>query len=180
MNASSAHPAPLPVGENPPAPRAPAEGTAGGPIVLYDGVCAFCDRAVQFVLRHDVDQRFRFAALQSDFAQRALARHGRDPRGLDTMCLLLDAGSSTERLLVKSDAILALLRELGDGWKLFAYVGLLPRAVRDRAYDAFARHRYRWFGHYDSCVLPPPDVRQRFIDDDPADDVRERRAGPPR
>jgi predicted DCC family thiol-disulfide oxidoreductase YuxK len=148
---------------------------------LYDGVCAFCDRAVQFVLHHDADQRFRFAALQSDFARRALARHGRDPRGLDTICLLLDAGTPAERLLVKSDAILALLRELGGGWRLFAGVGLLPRALRDRGYEAFARHRYHWFGRYDSCALPPADVRQRFIDDDDrAGEEPEGRASAPR
>ena len=136
------------------------------PILFYDGVCGFCDRAVQFVLRQDTEQRFRFAALQSPFAHAVLARHGRNADAFDTMYLLLDAGTPRERLLSRSDGIMALLRELGGGWKvLAALAGLLPRALRDRAYDGFARNRYRWFGRYDQCMLPPPGARPRFLDD---------------
>ena len=174
MNARSAHPAPLPTQTD-----TTTAQPEHGPIVLYDGVCAVCDRGVQFVLRHDAERRFRFAALQSDFARRTLARHGRNSDALDTMCLLLDAGTPVERLLVKSDAILAVLRQLGDGWKLLAYAGFLPRAVRDRAYEAFVRRRYRWFGRYDSCALPAADVRERFIDSDPTGPLQERRANSP-
>src|SRR5215470_10829986 len=90
------------------------------PILFYDGVCGFCDRAVQFVLRHDTEQRFRFATLQSAFAHAALGRHGRNADALDTMYLLLDAGTPHERVLSRSDGILALLRELGGSWKVLA------------------------------------------------------------
>lgn len=133
------------------------------PILFYDGVCGFCDRAVQFVLRHDTAGRFRFAALQSDFAARTLARHGRDPRDLDTMYLLLDEGTPGEQLVARSDAVLAVARELGGAAKLLGLFGLLPRALRDRAYAFIVRHRYDWFGRYDQCRLPPPLVRERFI-----------------
>ena len=135
-------------------------------ILLYDGVCGLCSRAVQFVLRHDTAGRFRFAALQSDYAQRVLARHGRDARGLDTMGLLLDPETPRERLLVKSDGILAVLRELGGAWRLLAAARVLPRGLRDRAYGVVARHRYRWFGRFDQCRLPRPEERARFIDVD--------------
>jgi len=178
MNPPSAHPAPRPVGDDGVTAETTAVRAGDGPIVFYDGVCAICNRGVQFVLRHDAAQRFRFAALQSQFARRALARHGRDPDEIETMGLLIDAGTPRERLLVKSDGIVALLRELGGGWRLLALAGLLPRALRDRAYDAFAHRRYRWFGHYDSCPLPPADARRRFID--AAEEPREERAGPMR
>jgi len=140
------------------------------PILFYDGVCGFCDRAVQFVLRHDTRQRFRFTPLQSGFAHTVLGRHGCKADALDTMYLLLDAGTPGEQLLSRSDGIVTLLRELGGGWKvLAALTRLLPRALRDRAYDRFARNRYRWFGRYDQCLLPPPAARARFLDDHDTD-----------
>lgn len=133
------------------------------PILFFDGVCGFCNRAVQFVLRHDRAARFRFAPLQGDLAHSLLARHGRDARDLDTMYLALDAGTDHERLLAKSDAVMAVLRELGGWWALLAAARIVPRALRDRAYDVVARNRYRWFGRYDACPLPAPGVRERFI-----------------
>jgi predicted DCC family thiol-disulfide oxidoreductase YuxK len=136
---------------------------AAHPIVFYDGVCGLCDRSVQFILRHDTARRFRFAALQSDFAGEILDRQGRDRRDLDTMYVVLDAGTPTEHLLAKSDAVLAVLHDLG--WRRLAAVAhALPRALRDRGYEFVARNRYRWFGRYEQCALPPPDVRERFVD----------------
>src|SRR5262245_44726111 len=113
MSVPSPHPDPLPEGEG------TLQATEGqsGPILLYDGVCGLCNRAVQFILRHDPHGRFRFAALQSDFARGVLQRHGRDSRDLDTMCLLLDADTPHERLLTNSDGVLAVLQELGGAWK---------------------------------------------------------------
>lgn len=137
-----------------------------GPILLYDGVCGLCDRSVQFLLRHDRQARFRFAALQSEFARRALCRHGRDPATFDSMVLVLDAGLPTERLLDRADGVLAVLEELGGGWRMLAAARVIPRSLRNRAYDFIARHRYGWFGHYDHCVLPPTSVRARFIEDE--------------
>ncbi len=135
------------------------------PVLLFDGVCVFCNGAVQFVLRHDSAGRFHFAPLQSAFAQRVLTRHGRDPHDLDTMYLVLGADTSHERLLAKSDGILAVLHGLGGAWRLLSLLPrVVPRAVRDCAYDRFVRNRYRWFGRTDQCAVPSPDVRARFID----------------
>src|SRR5258707_7941734 len=108
-------------------------------ILFYDGVCGLCDRAVQFVLRHDTKGRFRFAAVQSDYARPVLVRYGRDPRDLDTMYLLLSPGTPHEQLLAKSDAILAILRQLDGAWRLLAAARVLPRTLRDRAYDSISR-----------------------------------------
>ena len=159
MSAAISHPEPRRAAE------APADSAArGGPVLFYDGVCGFCDRAVQFILRHDRRERFRFAALQGEFAGRVLSRYGHDPRDLDTMYVLLDAGTPRERLLARSDGIVAVLDELGGAWKLLALIRFLPRALRDRAYAVLVRNRYRWFGRYDQCPLPPARVRDRFID----------------
>lgn len=129
-------------------------------VILYDGVCGLCDRTVRFVLARDPDgTRFRFAALQSDFAAAALARHGRDARDLDTVCLL-----DGERLSIKSDAVLDILARLGGIWRLAAVARLLPRRLRDAAYSWLARRRYRWFGRFEQCAVPPPALRQRFVD----------------
>jgi predicted DCC family thiol-disulfide oxidoreductase YuxK len=129
-------------------------------VIFYDGVCGLCDRTVRFVLAHDPSgAHFRFAALQSDYAAATLAAHGRDARDLDTVCLL-----DGERLYVKSDAVLAILIRIGGPWRLAAVVRLLPRAVRDAAYAWVARHRYRWFGRFGQCAVPPAELRQRFVE----------------
>jgi predicted DCC family thiol-disulfide oxidoreductase YuxK len=147
-----------------------------GPILFYDGVCGLCDRTVQFVLRHDRRGRVRFAALQSASARRMLARHGRDPSRLDTMYLLLSPGAPTERLLDRSDGILGVLDQLGGIWRVSTAAWVVPRFLRDRAYDLVARNRYRWFGRYDRCILPPPNARERFLDDDEADETAQKQS----
>jgi predicted DCC family thiol-disulfide oxidoreductase YuxK len=129
-------------------------------VLFYDGVCGLCDRIVRFVLRHDRRRCFRFAPLQGDFARATLARHGRDARQLDSVCLLIDG-----RLLEKSDAVLAILGALGGVWRLAALpLRLLPRRLRDGGYDWVARHRYRWFGRFDECPLPTPELRARLAE----------------
>jgi predicted DCC family thiol-disulfide oxidoreductase YuxK len=136
----------------------------GGPIILYDGVCGLCNRLNRFVLDRDPGGRFRFAALQSPFATEILARHGRDPKDLDTLYLVLAAGRPGERLLRKSDAVLWILRGLGGPWRAAAALRLVPAGLRDAAYDLVARTRYRLFGRYDACPLPDPRHRARFLD----------------
>ena len=131
-------------------------------VIFYDGVCGLCDRTVRFVLRRDHAGRFRFATLQSDYAAAALARHGRDATDLDSVCLLLDPDGPGERLLAKSDAVLAILDGLGGVWRLAAAARWLPRGWRDAAYDALARRRYRWFGRFDQCPIPSPELRARL------------------
>jgi predicted DCC family thiol-disulfide oxidoreductase YuxK len=133
------------------------------PIILYDGVCGLCNRLNQFVLKRDRHDRVRFAALQSAFGRAALQRHGRDAGALETVCVLVPGPPPGERLLVKSDAILFILRELGGGWRLAAALNVVPRVLRDLAYDQVARTRYRVFGKLDACPLPEERHRRKFI-----------------
>lgn len=138
--------------------------TKSNPIILYDGVCGLCNRLVQFVLKRDKRDYFRFAALQSGLASTTLQRHGRDSRDLDTVYLVVDYGQPTERLLARSDAVLFLLNQLGGIWKLAAFGKIMPRFLRELAYKLVARNRYRVFGKYESCMLPEPKHRTKFLD----------------
>ena len=138
--------------------------TESNPIVLYDGVCGLCNRLVQFLLKRDNHDRFRFASLQSEFASDLLTRHGADPHDLDTVYVVVDYGQPNERLLARSDAVLYMLRELSGFWKLAGVGGVLPKAFRDAVYKIVARNRYRIFGKYESCMLPEPQHRAKFLD----------------
>ena len=137
---------------------------SSNPIVLYDGVCGLCNRLVKFILKRDKGDRFRFASLQSDLASKVLQRHDRDPHDLDTVYVVVDYAQPTEHLLARSDAILFLLRKLGGIWKLASLGNILPRAMRDAIYKLVARNRYRVFGKYESCMLPEPKHRTKFLD----------------
>jgi predicted DCC family thiol-disulfide oxidoreductase YuxK len=135
------------------------------PIILYDGVCGLCNRLVQFLLKHDKHGRLRFASLQSEFAEKVLRRHGFDPKDLDTVHVVENYDQPNERVLQRSDAILRAGRELGGGWSaLSAVAGVIPRALRDPFYRLVARNRYRMFGKYETCMLPDPTQRSRFLD----------------
>jgi predicted DCC family thiol-disulfide oxidoreductase YuxK len=138
--------------------------TKSNPIVLYDGVCGLCNRLVQFILKRDKKDRFRFASLQSDWSSTLLQRHKLDPHDLDTVYVVVDYAQPAERLLARSDAILFLLDELGGIWKLAAVGKILPRRLRDEIYKLVARNRYRVFGKYESCMLPEAKHRKRFLD----------------
>jgi predicted DCC family thiol-disulfide oxidoreductase YuxK len=135
------------------------------PILLYDGVCGLCNRLVQFTLRHDHSDVFRFASLQSAGAEEILKRHGASAADLDTFYVVADPGQPSEHLFARSDAVAYVLRELGAGWKFVAVLWkLLPRAVRDGLYNLVARHRYQIFGRFDVCRLPDPWVRHKFLE----------------
>ena len=135
------------------------------PIVLYDGVCGLCNRAVRFVLKRDCQDRFRFASLQSEFAARILRRHGIQPGNLDTFYLVTDHAQPGEQLSERSEAAIAVLRELGGIWALAALpLRVLPTPIRDWGYNLVARHRYRVFGKYDVCPLPEAKDRHKFLD----------------
>jgi predicted DCC family thiol-disulfide oxidoreductase YuxK len=138
--------------------------TQSNPIVLYDGVCGLCNRLNQFLLKRDAHDRLRFASLQSDFAASLLKRHGADSKDLNTVYVVLENGRPEERLLARSDAIIYLLTQLDGIWKLASAGRVLPRVLRDGLYKIVARNRYRVFGKHDSCMLPDPKHRHKFLE----------------
>jgi len=138
---------------------------AANPIILYDGVCGLCNRMVQFLLKHDKDGRLRFASLQSDFAEKVLGRHGIDPKDLDTIHVVENYDQPGERVLQRSEAVLRAGRELGGFWGASSSIArVIPRVLRDVVYGIVATNRYRVFGKYDTCMLPDPSQRSRFLD----------------
>jgi predicted DCC family thiol-disulfide oxidoreductase YuxK len=136
----------------------------GSDVILYDGVCGFCNAMNRFVIARDVQRRFRFASLQSRFAAALLARHGRDASALDTFFVVVDEGGPGERLLARSAAALHLLSRLGGPWRLSRLLGLLPARLLDAVYEGVARNRYRLFGRHEVCPVPRPEDRARFIE----------------
>ena len=131
------------------------------PVLLYDGLCGFCDGAVQFVMRHDRHGRIRFATLQGEYARALLERHP-SLREVDSL-ILVEETQRGERVLVRSTGALRVAQLMGGPWKATALLRIVPRVVRDWAYDLFARNRYRMFGRRDACRLPSAEERGRFI-----------------
>ncbi len=136
-----------------------AAASAPGPVVLFDGTCNLCNGAVQFVVRRDPRGRFRFAPLQSAAAQKLLAPGGGLPALPDSIVLVHQG-----RVRTKSGAALAIARGLRWPWPLLTVFWLVPAPLRDFVYDWIARHRHRWFGRRDACMLPTPALRARFLD----------------
>lgn len=131
---------------------------AAPPIVLFDGVCNLCNGSVQFLLKRDPEGRFRFAALQSDAGRSLLAEHGLDPDILSSVVLIEDG-----RIWKESSAALRIARHLPGAWKLLRVFAAVPRPLRDAVYRWIARNRYRWFGKTESCWLPTPELKARFL-----------------
>lgn len=136
---------------------------ATDPVLLYDGVCGFCNRSVRAIIRFDRHGALRFAALDSDFAREVVARHP-ELADVDSMVYVENPGRPDGRAIVRSAASLAVYRYLGGAFRLLLLFGLIPAKVRDWGYDRFAAVRYRVAGKYDTCPIPPPSVRARFID----------------
>ncbi|HWC78305.1 MAG TPA: DCC1-like thiol-disulfide oxidoreductase family protein, partial [Blastocatellia bacterium] len=129
------------------------------PVLLYDGLCGFCDRSVQLILRNDSRMTLLFAPLQGDYAKEIVARHP-ELRGIDSLVFVEPSGGAKgEKAYVRSDAALRVANYLGGAWKLALVAYAVPRFIRDYLYDQFAKRRYRWFGKYESCKLPSPEVR---------------------
>ena len=132
-------------------------------VVLYDGLCGLCDGFVQFLLRHDKKDAFRYAPQQSEFARNILARHGLGDGSVETICLIEDCNLPTERVLTKSDATLRIAESLGGIWSLALVAKVLPRLVRDALYDFVASNRFRIFGKRSQCRVPTAQDRHKFV-----------------
>jgi predicted DCC family thiol-disulfide oxidoreductase YuxK len=128
------------------------------PVLVFDGVCLLCSRWVRFVLKHDHDAHYRFAAMQSERGRALLSAHGLDPDDPNSLLLLRDGHAWTD-----SDAIVRVLTGFGGAWRAAVLLRAIPRFVRDPAYRWLARNRYRWFGRTDTCWLPAPEHAARFL-----------------
>jgi len=133
-------------------------------VVLYDGVCGFCNGSVRWLIARDPEARLRFAPLQGETAAALRARRPEIPTEIETM-VFVDVAPGGERVFVRSAAIFRMLAELRAPWRWIAPLRwLAPAALWDVAYRAFARRRYQWFGRLEACPIPTPEVRERFLD----------------
>ena len=128
------------------------------PVILFDGVCNLCDSYVRFVIRNDTASQFRFASLQSIQGIELLKKHQLPLNQLSTVVLSIGKNYYT-----KSDAALRVLSRLSGVWKLAGVFLILPKAMRDFGYDLVAKNRYRLFGQKDTCTIPTPELRERFL-----------------
>ena len=132
-------------------------------LLLYDGVCALCNGVVGFLLRHDRLDRLRYAPLQSSLGREMLARFNIHSFP-DGVVLLTDALTPKERIYQRSDAVAAAMLLLSRPWQLAGKgLRLIPRLLRDWGYRLIARFRYRLFGRYDTCPVPPPEQRNKLL-----------------
>jgi len=134
-------------------------------LVLFDGNCGLCNRSVRWLLRRDRNDRLRFTPSSSPTGADAMAKHGLDPASTPGSVMVVEvAGTPAERLVSHSDAVLMLLAQLPAPWPALAALGrLIPRALRDVAYRAVARWRYRIWGRLETCPIPTAEERRRFL-----------------
>lgn len=133
--------------------------TITGNLIVFDGVCVLCNGFVQFVLRYDRQQHFKFLIAQSEKGEALYARLGLKHGDYDTNLVFIDGN-----LFEKFDAFLAVLQQLGWPWSLILPLKYLPLSLKNWLYDRIARNRYSLFGRYDACIVPDPGIISRFLD----------------
>jgi len=133
-------------------------------IILFDGICGLCNRFVRFVIKRDLNNKFLFASLQSNFAKTILQNHGHPTDKLDTLILVNNYQESSEKIFFKAQGALLILKHLGGFWKIFYGFIIFPDFILNFFYKLVANNRYKIFGKYDSCPLPDPNIQSKFID----------------
>jgi len=127
-------------------------------IILFDGVCNLCNGSVNFIIDRDRQSYFKFASLQSDEAASLLMTHALPANKLDSI-VLIEGG----RPYFRSTAALRVARKLSGGWPLFYIFMVIPPFIRNAIYNLIARNRYKWFGKSDTCRIPTPELKSRFL-----------------
>jgi predicted DCC family thiol-disulfide oxidoreductase YuxK len=135
----------------------------GRPVLLFDGVCVFCNRTVQFLIRHDREAVLRFVPLESPLGQDLLAQFNAQ-QGPEGVILITNALTRSARLSRRTEAFSDTLQLLPPPWSMVGRtLQLIPRPLREWSYTLFARYRYRLFGRHATCSIPPPEQRSRIL-----------------
>lgn len=133
------------------------------PILLFDGICNYCNDWVNFIIRNDKKKVFLFSPLQSNTAQHLLTEHGlyfSGQEAKDETVVVIQNGKA----YLRTDATIVIAKNLGGRWLFFYYLLILiPRFMRDYFYKILAKNRYKWFGKKDSCMIPSPNLKERFL-----------------
>ena len=128
-------------------------------ILLFDGVCNLCNRSVQFIIKRDRKKQFLFAPLQGKTGQDLLQRFNLPANNLNSFVLV-----EKDKVYTRSSAALRVSKTLGRGWQFFYVFMIVPRFIRDGVYNLIAKNRYKWFGKKNSCMIPTPELKDRFLD----------------
>jgi predicted DCC family thiol-disulfide oxidoreductase YuxK len=128
-------------------------------IILFDGVCNLCNSAVQFVIEHDKKDVFRFVALQSELGKEILKHIGLNPENIDSI-ILYEPGVA---YYYKSQAAIQISRSLGGFWHFGTIFRIIPTRISNLLYDYIAKNRYKWYGKKESCIIPTPELKAKFL-----------------
>lgn len=128
-------------------------------IILFDGVCNLCDATVQFIIKHDKKDIFRFVAIQSDLGQQVIKHIGVDTSRTDSI-LLYEPGNA---YYYKAEAAIKIAAQLGGVYSLMGAFSVLPKSLSNTVYDYVARNRYKWYGKKDECMIPTPEMKTKFL-----------------
>jgi predicted DCC family thiol-disulfide oxidoreductase YuxK len=129
------------------------------PVILFDGVCNLCNAGVQSIIKKDKKRQFRFASLQGETGQAFLRQFNLPVNDLNSFVLI-----EGNKAYIKSTAALRIAKLTGGFWKILYGLIIVPRFIRDAVYNLIARNRYRWFGKRNECMIPTPELKDRFLD----------------
>lgn len=130
-------------------------------IILFDGVCNLCNNTINFIIRHDKNDIFKFAPLQSSVSDELLRSFPLSQNKLDSIVLLENGKKYTQ-----SSAALRIAKKLSGGYPILYGLMIIPKFIRDWVYSIIAKNRYKWFGKKDSCMIPTPELREKFLIDE--------------
>jgi len=128
------------------------------PLILFDGVCNYCNYWVRFAIKRDKKKKLRLAPLQGETAQQLLAQYGLSATKLSSV-IVIDKGKA----YTQSSAAFRVCKYLDGGWKLCYSLIIIPKFIRDFFYNIIARNRYKWFGKKEECMVPGPEIKDRFL-----------------
>ncbi len=129
------------------------------PVIYFDGVCNLCNGAIQFIIKRDKKKQFQFASLQGKAGTELLQKHNLPLDDFNSFIL-----TEGDKIYTKSTAALRVARKLSGGWKLLYGFMIVPRFIRNGVYNVIAKNRYKWFGRKDECMIPTPELKERFLD----------------
>lgn len=128
-------------------------------IILFDGVCNLCDSTVQFLIKNDKKDVFRFTAIQSEVGQKIISKLGIDTTKTDSI-ILYEPGRA---YCFKAEAALKIAKELGSIYSIISWFSILPKGFTNFVYDYIAKNRYKWYGKKDACMIPTPELKAKFL-----------------
>ena len=129
-------------------------------ILLFDGVCNLCETSVQFIIKQDKKDVFRFVAIQSEVGQKIIKHIGIDTSKIDSI-ILYEPGLSYS---YKAEAALLIAKNLSGIYSLLGYFNFIPNNIKNMVYDYIAKNRYEWYGKKDACMIPTPELKAKFLE----------------